>query len=116
MPKNKTENNTVEIKMDTLDIQTDIIIPGIKLKFLSTKKNEHGTNILFQTLGEQQLQYIFTFAKESIKIPIRKYYEKCYLKANQKKIYQYVIGQYDKAQDGEIDTVGFEKNILILWI
>ena len=31
------EVGTVEIKMDTLDIQTNIIIPGIKLKLLSTE-------------------------------------------------------------------------------
>ena len=57
MPKNKTDNKTVEIKMDTLDIQTNIIIPGIKLKSLATKKNEYGTNQLFQVLGEKQLRY-----------------------------------------------------------
>ena len=33
MPNNKTDNRTVDIKMDdTLDIQTDAIISGIKLK------------------------------------------------------------------------------------
>ena len=47
MLKNKTENKTVEIIMDTLDIQTDIIIPGMKLRFLSTK-NEYGTFQLFK--------------------------------------------------------------------
>ena len=35
---NKTENKTVEIKMDNLDIQTNIIMPGIKLKLLSTRR------------------------------------------------------------------------------
>ena len=47
MLKNKTEHKTVEIIMDTLDIQTDIIIPGMKLRFLSTK-NEYGTFQLFK--------------------------------------------------------------------
>ena len=38
MPIYKTDNRTVEIKMDDkLDIQAYIIIPGIKLKCLSTK-------------------------------------------------------------------------------
>ena len=32
VPKNKTDNKTVEIKMDTLDIQTNIIMPCIKFK------------------------------------------------------------------------------------
>ena len=48
-------NNTVEIKIDTLDIQT-IIIPGIKLKPLST--NKYGTPHLFQVLYGTQFQYI----------------------------------------------------------
>ena len=55
MPQTNTENKTVEIKIG-MDIQTYIIIPGIKLKFLSTKK-------LFQVLGGKQLQYIFKLAQ-----------------------------------------------------
>ena len=43
-------------QMDTLDTQTNIIIPGIKLKVLSTK-NEHGTNQLSQVLDEQQFHF-----------------------------------------------------------
>ena len=54
MPKNKTDNRTAEIKMDNkLNIQKDIIISGIKLKFLSTK-NEYCTNQLFEILDEKQ--------------------------------------------------------------
>ena len=49
MPKNKTDNKTVEIKMGTLDVQTNIIVPGIRLKSLSTK-NEYGTSQLFHVL------------------------------------------------------------------
>ena len=49
--KNKTENKTVEIKMGTLDIQTNIIIPGIGLKLLYTK-HEYGISQCFQVLGE----------------------------------------------------------------
>ena len=64
MPKNKTDNRTVEIKKDDqLDIQADIIIFGMKSKFAPTKRNEYGTNQLFQVLDETQLGY--TFAKIS---------------------------------------------------
>ena len=38
MPNNKTDNKTVEITMDTLDIQTNVINTGIAFKFLATKK------------------------------------------------------------------------------
>ena len=64
MPTNKAENKTVEIKMDNIDIQTNIIIPGIEFKFLSTKQNEYGTSQLVQVLDEQQFQYIFKLAEE----------------------------------------------------
>ena len=62
--KNKTENKTVEIKMGTLDIQTNIIIPGMELEFLFAK-NEYGTNQLFQVLDEKQCQLILISRRES---------------------------------------------------
>lgn len=58
MPTNKTENKTVETKMDNISIQTSIIFLGIKLKFLFTK-NEYGTSQIFQVLDGKQLQYFF---------------------------------------------------------
>ena len=64
MPKTKTDNRTVEIKMDDkLDMQTYIIISGITLKLLSAKKSDYGTNHLFQVLDEKQLEYMFTLAE-----------------------------------------------------
>ena len=41
MPKkNKTDNRTVEIKMDyKLNVQTYVIMCGIKLRLLSTERN-----------------------------------------------------------------------------
>ena len=78
MPNNKTENKTVEIKMDTLDLQTNIIIPGIKLIWLSNK-NEYGTSQLFQKLDEKQLEYIFKLAEGNLKMPVWKYNDKRYL-------------------------------------
>ena len=46
MPKTKSENQTLEIKMDTIDIQTDIVISGIRFKLFCTKRKEmsYGTN------------------------------------------------------------------------
>ena len=41
---------------DKLDIQANIIISGIKLNFLPTKRNDYGTNQLFQVLDEKQLE------------------------------------------------------------
>ena len=66
--------------MDALDIQTNIIIPGIKLRFLPTKKNEYGTSELFQVLDEKQLQAISKLAEENLKMPVWKYNDECYLK------------------------------------
>ena len=58
MPKTKSDNRTVEIKMDDkLDIQTYIIISGIKLSSLLAT-SDYGTNQLSQVLGEKQLEYI----------------------------------------------------------
>ena len=80
MPKSKS----VDIKINQLDVQTDIVIPGIKLKFLSAKKNDYGENNLFQVFGEKQLQYIFELAEENLKIPVWRYNDKCNLKVNGK--------------------------------
>ena len=54
MPKCKTENKTVEINID-MDINTYIVIPGIKFKFSSTTK-KYGTSQLLQVLDEKQFQ------------------------------------------------------------
>ena len=57
MPKSKT----VEIKMNQLDIET-YIISGIKLKFLSTVKNDYGKTNLFQVLDEKTASiYIYIY-------------------------------------------------------
>ena len=55
MPNNKTEHKTVEIKMDSLDTQTDSIIPGIRIFYLRQIIWYLST---FQVLGEKQLQHI----------------------------------------------------------
>ena len=68
MPKTKSDNRTVEIKMDTIDIQTYTIISGSTLNLLPTKKNDCGTDQLFQVLDGKQLEYIFQISRiESLK-------------------------------------------------
>ena len=39
MPKTKSENKAVELKMDDIDTQTNIIKAGIQLKILPAKRN-----------------------------------------------------------------------------
>ena len=41
MPKTKSENKAVEIKMDDIDIQTSIVKMGIEFEFLSTKISDY---------------------------------------------------------------------------
>ena len=51
-PKQPSE----EIQMANPDIKVFI---GIKLKYLSEKQNEYGTNHMFQLLGESPLKDLF---------------------------------------------------------
>ena len=52
--KKKSTQQHPEIQMAS---NTDIkITTGIKLKYLSEKENEYGTNHMFQVLGETPLQ------------------------------------------------------------
>ena len=87
MPKTKSDNRTVEIKMgDKLDIQTYMIMSGIKLKMLYAKNNDYGTNQLSQILDENQLEHICKLAEESLKMPVWKCNEKCYITINDTKL------------------------------
>ena len=64
---------------------TDIkIITGIKLKYLSEKINEYGTNHMFQVLGETPLKELIEL--EDMKMPIWEYNGKYYLKINAVKL------------------------------
>ena len=104
----KSDNRTVEIKMDDkLGIHTDIIISGIKLKLLSTKKHEYGTNQLVQVLDEQQLGYICKLAEENLNMPVWKYNDKCFLKNNDKRVIGFAVDT--SKTDGDIDVTNFTK-------
>ena len=67
--------------METID---GIQVQGIKLKDLSEKKNDYGTNHVFQVLGESHLKEIITLGKD-MKMPIWEYNEKFYLKLKEKR-------------------------------
>ena len=65
---------------------TDIkIITGVKLKYLSEKINEYGTNHMFQVLDESTLKE-FIELEEDMKKTIWEYNEKYYLKINAVKV------------------------------
>lgn len=49
-------------------------------------------------------------------MPIWKYNDKCHLEIDQANVDQYATDQPNKTQDGEIDTVEFQKNIHTLWV
>ena len=51
---------TIELNMD---IETNVVISGIKLKCISEKKDEYGTNHMFQVLGERHLKDMFKLAE-----------------------------------------------------
>ena len=96
-------------------------ITGIKLKYLSEKKNEYGTNHFFELLDEKPLKELIKL-KEKDKdmiIPIWEYNEKYYLKFNDKRLYEYSVNKYNQDQtngleekyDHYLDLVIFKKDI-----
>ena len=65
---------------------TDIkITTGIKLKYLSEKINEYGSNHMFQLLDETPLQELIEL-RNSMKMPIWEYNGRYYLKINAAKV------------------------------
>ena len=67
---------------DNKDIMS---ITGIKMKCLSLKENEYGHNHFFNVLDITPLQQL-TELRKSLKMPIRDYNDKFYLKTNDVKI------------------------------
>ena len=88
-------------------------ITGIKLKYLSEKKNEYGTNHFFELLDEKPLKELIKL-KEKDKdmiIPIWEYNEKYYLKFNDKRLYEYSVNKYNEDEKNGIEQVIFKKDI-----
>lgn len=104
--------STVKANTD-MKIQTGILITGIKLKYLSKKQNAYGENHMFQVLDEKQMNDITKLAEENMKIPVWKYEDKCYLKINEKKVFQYVMDKTNDDQNNYIpllQQIQFEKD------
>ena len=68
-------------------------ITGIKLKYLSEKKNDYGTNHFFELLDEKPLKELIKLQEKDneLKIPVWEYNEKYYLKFNDKRLYEYTV-------------------------
>ena len=107
----KQQNKTVEIKMDTLDVQTNVIISGIELKCVFIKKSEYGTNQLCQVLDEKQLQCIIKLAEENLKMPVWKYTDNCYLKIDANTAIYYIVELYNETPGGKIGLFSFTKDM-----
>ena len=70
-------------------------------------KNDHGTNQRPQVLDGNQLEYMFKPAEENLKMPVWKYNEKCFLKANDEQVIGYAV---DKLKtDGDTEVINFTK-------
>ena len=73
-------------------------ITGIKLKYLSEKKNDYGTNHFFELLDEKPLNDLIelTETDTDLKIPVWKYNETYYLKFKDKLIDEYSVNKYNE--------------------
>ena len=65
---------------------------------------------MFQVLDEKQMNDIFKLAEENMKNPVWKYEDKCYLKINEKKVFQYSIDKYNETPDNGIEQIEFKKD------
>ena len=80
--KSPKQQPTEDIQMADKDTK---IITGIKMKYLSLKENEYGSNHFFNVLDITPLQELIELRK-SLRMPIWDYNEKFYLKINDVKI------------------------------
>ena len=81
--KSPKQQPTEEIQMaGNKDI---MVITGIKMKYLSLKENEYGSNHFFNVLDITPLQDLIELGK-SLKMPIWDYNDKFYLEINDVKI------------------------------
>ena len=81
--KSPKQQPTEDIQMAS---NSDImIITGIKMKYLSLKGNEYGSNHFFHVLDITPLQDLIELRK-SLKMPIWGYNDKLYLKINDVKV------------------------------
>ena len=109
MPKQNNPQPLLDISK--MDIETGITIPSIKLKYLSKKQNEYGTNHMFQLLDERQFKQINSLGASNLKMPVWEYEEKYYLKINDKKVLQYSVDQFNENNENGIEQITFTKDV-----
>ena len=88
-------------------------ITGIKLKYLSEKKNEYGTNHFFELLDEKPLKELIKLQEtdKDIKIPVWEYNNKYYLKFNDKRLYEYSVNRFNEDEKNGIEEIVFKQDI-----
>ena len=72
--KSPTQQPTEDIQM----AGKDMIIIGVKVKYLSLKENEHGHNHFFNVMDITPLQDLIE-SRKSLKMPLWDYNDKFYL-------------------------------------
>ena len=88
-------------------------ITGIKLKYLSEKKNEYGTNHFFELLDVKPLKDLIklTDKDKDMKIPFWEYNNKYYLNFNDKRLYEYSINRFNEDEKHGIEEIVFKQDI-----
>jgi hypothetical protein len=88
-------------------------ITGIKLKYLSEKKNEYGTNHFFELLDEKPLKELIKLQEtdKDIKIPVWEYNNKYYLKFNDKRLCEYSVNRFNEDEKHGIEEIVFKQDI-----
>ena len=88
-------------------------ITGIKLKYLSEKKNDYGTNHFFELLDEKPLKELIKLQEtdKHMKIPVWEYNEKYYLKISDKRVFQYSVDVVNNDEKDTIEQIIFKKDI-----
>ena len=71
---------------------------------------------MFQVLYEKQMNDLFKFAEENLKIPVWKYDGKCYLKINEKKFVSILLISIMKPPKMELNQLNLKKILHILLI
>ena len=85
-----------------------MVITGIKMKYLSLKENEYGSNHFFNVLDITPLQNLIELRK-TLKIPIWDYNDKFYLKINDVKIKELYNETYFQKDVPYIFDITFKK-------
>ena len=114
MPNQKNTQPLLDISK--MDIETCITIPAIKLKYLSKKQNEYGTNHMFQLMDERQLKQINNLGASNLKMPVWEYEENYYLKINDKKFCNIQWINLTRIMKMELNRLHLRKMYHILWI